>query len=606
MTEKKVTVISIIMSVVASVLVAAIVIGAIFVGVGVFTRKRGSISYNDIEYSRPDFDDIDRAFEDATYKAGHGSSSSAVAAMNEATSLLNELVAYLGYANIEYQKDYTNERWSDEYAALYEQYSKSYLDYCTMMYTALHGPNSSSIFRGWSQAELDAIDAEYAALTGSGNYVEGQREILELQNQYNNLGSDDGTSVYKTEESARKYATQAGGLLIEMAKTYNEMYPDGSYPDYAYASYGRTYTPEDAEKMRSYVREYLGEYVVRLYDEMGDDGIKASGTQFVMISDGRAVVDTVSSDEFFASAQNAALGMFGVIESSEAVSGVSSSMRGYLTDAFEYMYDYDLYYTSRNGNGNTGAFTTYLSGFEIPYLFQYRNDAIDDISTFVHEFGHFSSYYLSGAYGGSDLDVAEIQSQGLEMMLMNYYDEVYGSLTVTSGGTTYSGETLADLMRKSELFSQLLFSVVMGCIMDELQYDVYTNIGNYDSGADVTAKYTSLLREYGLTESFTRDYSELIGYDYDYFEYWWAAVSHTFSQPFYYISYAMSAVPAFSVYVDSTSDFVAAAREYNFIQYYGNGESGYTLETLLAEAGTGSPFEESTYEEIGAYLETVV
>ena len=79
---------------------------------------------------------------------------------------------------------------------------------------------------------------------------------------------------------------------------------------------------------------------------------------------------------------------------------------------------------------------------------------------------------------------------------------------------------------------------------------------------------------------------------------------HPLEPPFYYISYAMSAVPAFAVYVDSLSDFTAAANEYNYIQKYGDGT--YTFEKLLENAGVGSPFEEDTYEEIAGYLDTLV
>ena len=137
MTEKKIKILSVVMSVVAVVIVVALVIGAVFVGRSIFTRKRGSISYNDIVYERPDFNSIDEAFEKAIDEAKYGSSSSAISAMNDATSKLNELAAYLGYANIEYQKDYTNKEWENEYTVLSAQYSKSYLDYYTMLYSAL-------------------------------------------------------------------------------------------------------------------------------------------------------------------------------------------------------------------------------------------------------------------------------------------------------------------------------------------------------------------------------------------------------------------------------------------------------------------------------------
>ena len=603
MTEKKIKILSVVMSVVAVVIVVALVIGAVFVGRSIFTRKRGSISYNDIVYERPDFNSIDEAFEKAIDEAKYGSSSSAISAMNDATSKLNELAAYLGYANIEYQKDYTNKEWENEYTVLSAQYSKSYLDYYTMLYSALHGPNSTAIFRGWSQSDLDAIDSEYEALTGSGNYVENQQKITELQNEYNNLGNGSGGNVFASESSAREYSDKAGDLLIRMAKLYNEIYPDGSYPEYAYSSYGRTYTPSDVTKMRDYVKN-IGHYAADLYYDLGESGMKMSGTSFYKEENGQVVDDARAAEKFFEKAQNVALKMFSVIDGKDATDPVSSSMRGYLTDAFDYMNDYDLYYASRNKNGNTGAFTTYLSGFEIPYMFQYRGDTINDITTFVHEFGHFTSYYLSGSFGGSDLDIAEVQSQGLEMMFVNYYEDVYGDLTISYEGDSYTGAALAEIMAEAQVQSVLLSSVVFGCIMDELQYDVYTNTDNYTRGSDVTEKYDELLLEYGLTEQYTLDYSHLLGWNYNYLEYWWSNVSHTFSQPFYYISYAMSAIPALSLYAESTEDFASAAVKYNIVQYYGNGNSGYTFEEILDKAGIGSPFEKSTYDEISVVLDS--
>ena len=93
----------------------------------------------------------------------------------------------------------------------------------------------------------------------------------------------------------------------------------------------------------------------------------------------------------------------------------------------------------------------------------------------------------------------------------------------------------------------------------------------------------------------------LLGYDYDYLRYWWAGVPHTFESPFYYISYAMSAVPALTIYIDSTSDFTAAAAEYNYIQRYASEYDDFR--TLYADAGISDPFTAATYIEIDEYID---
>src|SRR5699024_3262927 len=143
-------VLSIVFSVVSGVLILAIIAGALAIFGSIFRRSRGDINYNDIEYSRPDFEEIDKAFDDATYEALNGSSMSAVREMNNATNLLNDLIFALTYVNIEYQKDYTDTYWYEEYNALYSQYNKSYLDYYTMLISALDGPNGDTLFDGWS------------------------------------------------------------------------------------------------------------------------------------------------------------------------------------------------------------------------------------------------------------------------------------------------------------------------------------------------------------------------------------------------------------------------------------------------------------------------
>lgn len=585
--KDKSKILSIIFSVVAGALIVAIVVGTILVCLGMRRRTYGHMRYGDIVYARPDFGELDEAFDEAIDEAGSGSRMSAVSAMNNATTLFNELIGALQYASIEYQKDFTDARWSEEYKAVYEQYDKSYVDYCEMMYTALEGPNGSAIFSGYSDAEKQEIRDAYESVTGTGNYVEYRNAIREITAEYNALGSGSGTSVFEKKETARDYATKAGDMLLEMAQLYNDMYPSG-YAEEAYRAFGREYTPEDAEVMRDYVKEYLGGYVKELYDSLGDEGIYIYNR--VSLNDDLSDSDVVKN-------------YLADVCSSTATDGIGEDMQGYLTEAYDFMREYDLYYRSTSTKGSTGAFTTYLSMYEMPYLFQYVNGSLTETSTFVHEFGHFSSYYINGSYGGVDLDIAEVQSQALEFMFIDRYDELYAGYTATVNGTRYDGSDIAETAAKGDLMNSLLFGVVMGCVMDELQYDVYTNISAYDGGADVTEKFVSVLAEYGLDEEFTARMSADLGYEYDYFNYWWAAVSHTFEQPFYYISYAMSAVPALTIYVDSVSDFTSAAREYNYIQYYGDGS--YSFEDLLSLAGVSSPFAESTYEALSSYFTVI-
>lgn len=76
----------------------------------------------------------------------------------------------------------------------------------------------------------------------------------------------------------------------------------------------------------------------------------------------------------------------------------------------------------------TGAFTTYLLEYGSPcILMSYMEDEYSMI-TLIHEFGHLNDYLLMGA-PPETLDVAEIYSQGLELLVANRWDEFLGADT---------------------------------------------------------------------------------------------------------------------------------------------------------------------------------
>ena len=75
----------------------------------------------------------------------------------------------------------------------------------------------------------------------------------------------------------------------------------------------------------------------------------------------------------------------------------------------------------------------------------------------------------------------------------------------------------------------------------------------------------------------------------------WTNVQHNYSNPMYYISYAISALPAFEIWENSTTNFDSACKQYMKLSNYGL--NGTYLGTLKACKLT-SPFSKGYFEKL--------
>lgn len=542
-------------------LAAAFLMTALLVaGCSCRTYRRDTFDYNDIKYERIDYEALETAFEQANSLV-NGNYISLVNASNTAVEYLNTLIGDYQYVYVEYAKD--TEAWRDEFTWISNAYSQATSLYYELLYNVLQSSNADRFFSGWSEEEKQLIVQRHEAM--DDEYLALQTEITRLETEYNAIDTDD----------QKEYADEAAEILIDLVAAYNKLAAaEGydNYMEYAYENdYGRSYSPEDAERLCGYVKQYLAPLSYDVYAAIS----RASGAGRAAAANGLASPLSANYTDYVALSENVLRGYF-------------EEIGDYMTEAYDYLNECNLYYqatAANNPNGLTGAFTTFLYNNDAPYIYQYCSDngSWSDISTFVHEFGHFTSYYVNGSSGGSDLDVAEIQSQANEMLFLPYYEQLF---------------TNADALVMNELFSSLFWSVTMGCIFDEFQREIYTSPESYTTADDINALFDRLLEEYNADW-----YGALLGSDFD-FTYWWAEVSHTFQSPFYYISYAVSALPALTIYEDSKTDRAAAIAEYNYIQQYGNGV--YTFGELLNNAGVASPFTESTLRSLADFIESEI
>ena len=194
----------------------------------------------------------------------------------------------------------------------------------------------------------------------------------------------------------------------------------------------------------------------------------------------------------------------------------------------------------------------------------------------IHEFGHFANAFYTTSdllYGISDFDLSELQSQGMEIMFTAFYEDIFGA-------------ALADYARDTVLMN-MVYSVVDGALYDEFQRRAYAEPDL--TGERAAELYGEVCDDFGCYDG-----SGEFAYD-------WVWVSHNFDNPFYYISYAASALGALELYDLLCADFDAAADKY--LEICGLDTEYYYYTDALEEAGLHSIFDESAYAEIAETVE---
>ncbi len=235
-----------------------------------------------------------------------------------------------------------------------------------------------------------------------------------------------------------------------------------------------------------------------------------------------------------------------------------------LAEALDYMLEFGYYDMEYTDHKVDGAFTTWFSYPSAPYLMMKPTDTSYDFSTLVHEYGHYHAFFVSPDPFAYNLDLAEVHSQGLELLMLPQYDTVFGAE--------------ANLEEKNTLYA-ILLSLVDGCLYDELERYAYTTENL--TVEDMNRKYMSLLKEYGYREE--SDPAE--------YAYGWVTNSHMFAYPMYYLSYATSASAALQLWDISRQDYQGAVETY--LELVALGEGGTFLDTL-EDVGLSDPLEYDT------------
>lgn len=424
-----------------------------------------------------------------------------------------------------------------------------------MYETIWQSPFNTLFYRGWSDDEI-----AYARQIAAGSTDEMTALVAEnndLLIAFRALSDKDETFY---SESAR--------LFLETAKNNNriaELLGYGNYMEYAYPEiYSRDYSPDDTAVFRTCfcdgLMPVLSSLAARLdRDEFAFQSLSYSRyMQFYrfLFDDIRTTYSSVV-DRYAAA--------------------VGEIAPDYLTAYRDFWDTKNYYFLSDEDGAYQGAFTLYLPDDEIPVI--YFGPGYHAPNDFLHEFGHYYAALKSEDGGeGISYDLAETQSQGNEFLFTCWYEL-----------NESSSRDVANAIAEYKIF-EILSTVLNSSLVNDFECYVYTHLDEL-APEDLDGILISLCDEYGGYDTV----KAALGYDPEL--YWHYVVMES---PGYYVSYAVSAIPALSLYATAKSEgFEVAVEAYEKL-IEADLDLGFT--DALKLAGIGSPFDAATYAAIAAQI----
>ena len=229
-----------------------------------------------------------------------------------------------------------------------------------------------------------------------------------------------------------------------------------------------------------------------------------------------------------------------------------------VAESSEKLFREHLYTIPAGEKSYDGSYTVSFPNEQSAHIFTYLDGTFYDLLTVTHEFGHFHSDWrdTTPVYCQvTNMDIAEAQSQCMEMLFTAYYGDIFGDDAVYY-------ELLA-------LYS-LLDSIAAGFSVGEFENEA---VGHKDSmsNEDLVALFDG--------------YAEECNLGHELYE-----VSHLFEQPGYYVSYGVSALPALQLYTMMQEDHSKAAAVYDRLSSISCSSGEYSFNDAMAECGFESCF----------------
>lgn len=501
--------------------------------------KRADFTFEEMTYEHMQYSDIKALLDKAKDIVEKKDTRAFYKWYTEYESIYRKLSTMIQIARLSYQLNIDNTDYFEEYIYSMELLGKMQSEYAALFDDEALSRDMEVIYQ-LSIERSKLVDAYYSQEDSVTVMVDGREEgIIEILTS-NTLSKEEKMKYY--DEWYTAYNQAVGEIFLELVKIDNQVATLEGYDSYAaymYESYERDYTLEESKVFIENVKDLVPKVYANIYK-------KAENAQHNLQSynykDEKSLLSSIKEN---------------FINQYEV-----------LGEAYDYLIKYNLYDISSRSNKLSGAFTVYFDSYQEPFILINYSSPYQTALTFIHEFGHYYSYFEIGEHqGGLDLD--ETYSQAMELLAMPYYGRILGD------------EKLGD---EAQLYtvSNLLGAIIEGCLYEEFLQQVYENPNQ--TVQELNELYTKLANEYGLRVDGRN----------------WCEVPHNYEMPFYYFSYGISAIAAFEVWEQSLSQETDDMQTYEGLIQAGR-ENGF-LEAL-EKVGLSNPLEKKTLEKVMRYIE---
>ncbi|MBP3375780.1 MAG: hypothetical protein J6L83_03355 [Clostridia bacterium] len=445
----------------------------------------------------------------------------------------------ISLANIVYDLNHKNTEASSRYLDNYELFGDLYNEYmftCRNVYEK--SPIRDELFADWTEEEIKMLL----------NYTPESQELRE---------ANEALLIEFNELSGASNNEKKAEIYVQIIKNNNriaELAGYDNYYDYATVEiYGRDYSVEEVNAFKSYIVKYL----VSHFGTFNNNWSTYYGS---LNSYGQTYMRKFLYEPFDSLDVN-------------YFDGYVNSYDNSTGEGFRDLLENRNLIFSMSPNSHQSAYQTYLEDYETPFcLF---GSSGQSTSTIVHEMGHYyASLYVPHV---ASYDVAEIQSQANEFLLLKYLD----------------GKMDADIYEALEAYNvyNAVAMIIVCAAIDEFEQKVYSieNIDGY-----TLDQFNSIMSEvcdpYGGVNFFRNNITDIN-------EYWLEVCPNS---PVYYISYATSSIAALNIYTMAKSDEAGARETYRKLIEEIEENDGF--KTVLGKIGLSSPFEEESMKKLSEDL----
>ncbi len=445
------------------------------------------------------------------------------AAVPELLRTADEVYASYIRKEIEYYSDWNNEKLISERDAAYEDLS------------VVSDMTRWAIFNGAKQSEYRALFAEYG---------------LDCKPDYYLLNSLMRTIAYAKKNAAEDtklldlyYDTAYGGTgdtderNRECAQLYLDILNSSSASEYDYDAFCRDYTPEDATA----VYEELIPAFQPLYQQLAD-----------ALTDGNRELPSPG-------------------DTMQLLQQYAAKLSPEIRESADLLIGDRLYTAVTGGECYDGSFTVSLPNEQTALMYLYTDGSYLDFTSAVHEFGHFHSERRDQTpvlMQKNCIDLAEVQSQGMEVLYTAFYPEIFGENAKTA--------ELAALYNLTD-------AVLSGLAVGRFEAAVMEN-ANTLTADDVLSLYDR--------------YCSACGIGLQLYE-----ITHLYEQPGYYVSYGVSALPALQLYTEMQEDAASARQSYAKISAVSSVDGKTGFRQAMRECGMADIFTPGTVTALAEQLQ---